>query len=145
MSCAPRCLGVVKFPETDRGPGSPPYLMRSGPSRSPLSHLLSPASSAPPVPECSPPAFRRGTIGALTRAARQARRQRRSAVEGDTHPIARDGLHIKGRKAIVALCERGLIFVAQEERRLDHDFLLKANGLRHVRHNKIRPDVNNPG
>ena len=51
---------------------------------------------------------------------------------------------MEGKKAIVGHGGRGA-FVVREEGRFDNEFLLHGNGLRYVRHPKIRHTVNNPG
>ena len=71
-------------------------------------------------------------------------RRDQAAIEGGTHLLALDAWQIEGEKAIVGHGGGG-IFVVRRGRRLDNEFLLDGNGLRYVRHPKIRPDTNNPG
>ena len=65
-------------------------------------------------------------------------------IEGGGHLLALDGWQMEGKKAIVGHGGRGA-FVVREERRFDNEFLPHGNGLRYVRHPKIRHTVNNPG
>ena len=67
-----------------------------------------------------------------------------TAIEGGAHLLALDAWQIEGEKAIVGHGGRGVL-VVRRGRRLDNEFLPDGNGLRYVRHPKIRPDTNNPG
>ena len=67
-----------------------------------------------------------------------------AAIEGGGHLLALDGWQMEGKKAIAGHGGRGA-FVVREERRFDNEFLPHGNGLRYVRHPKIRHAVNNPG
>ena len=67
-----------------------------------------------------------------------------TAIEGGAHLLALDAWQIEGERAIVGHGGRGA-FVVRRGRRLDNEFPRDGNGLRHVRHPKIRPDANNPG
>ena len=60
-------------------------------------------------------------------------RRDQAAIEGGRHFLALDGWKIEGKKAIVSHGGRGA-FVAWEESRVDNEFLLDDNGLRHARH-----------
>ena len=70
--------------------------------------------------------------------------QDEAAVGGGDHLLASDGWQVEGEKSIVSHGGRGA-FVVREGRRVDNGFLPDGNGLRHVRHLRIRPAVNNPG
>ena len=78
------------------------------------------------------------------RADEAAVRRDQAAVEGGAHLLALDAWQIEGEKAIVSHGGRGFV-VVREETRFDNEFLPDGNGLRYVRHPKVRPDVNNPG
>ena len=71
-------------------------------------------------------------------------RRDQTAIEGGAHLLAAHRWKIEGEQGIVGHGGRGA-FVAWEEGRFDNEFLLHGNGLRHVRHPKIRHAVNNPG
>ena len=71
-------------------------------------------------------------------------RRDQATIEGGTHLLALDAWQIEGEKAIVGHGGRG-VFVVRRGRRFDNEFLPDGNGLRYVRHHKVRPDVNNPG
>ena len=66
-------------------------------------------------------------------------RRDQATIEGGTHLLALDAWQIEGEKAIVGHGGRGA-FVVRRGRRLDNEFLPDGNGLRYVRHPKIRPD-----
>ena len=70
-------------------------------------------------------------------------RRDQAAVEGGDHLLVLNGWKIEGETAIVGHGEHGA-FVVQEQRRFDNESLSDANSLRHVRHPKCRPAVNNP-
>ena len=71
-------------------------------------------------------------------------RRDQAAVEGGAHLLALDAWQIEGEKAIVGHGGRG-VFVVRRGRRSENEFLPDGNGLRYVRHHKIRADMNNPG
>ena len=88
-----------------------------------------------------------GQAQAALRLAQQdkpAVRRDQAAIEGGAHLLAAHRWKIEGEQGIVGHGGRGA-FVVREERRFDNEFLLHGNGLRHVRHLKIRHAVNNPG
>ena len=64
--------------------------------------------------------------------------------EGGAHLLALDAWQIEGQQAIVGHGGRGDLVVRRGSR-LGNEFLPHGNGLRYVRHPKIRPDTNNPG
>jgi len=85
-----------------------------------------------------------GEVQAAFRLAQQdeaAVRREQATIEGGAHLLALDAWQMEGQKAIVGHGK----FVVQRGRRLDNEFLPNGNGLRYVRHPKIRPDTNNPG
>ena len=88
-----------------------------------------------------------GQAQAVLRLAQQdeaAVRRDQAAIEGGAHLLAPDDWQMEGKKAIVGHGGCGA-FVVREERRFDNEFLPDDNALRHVRHPKIRPSMNNPG
>ena len=88
-----------------------------------------------------------GEAEAALRLAQQdepAVRRDQAAIEGGGHLLALDGWQMEGEKGIVGHGGRGA-FVVREERRFNNEFLPHGNGLRYVRHPKIRHTVNNPG
>ena len=88
-----------------------------------------------------------GEVQAALRLAQQreaAVRRDQTAVEGGAHLVALVAWQIEGEKTIVGHGGRG-VFIVRRGRRLDKGFLPDGNGLRYVRHPKIRPDTNNPG
>ena len=88
-----------------------------------------------------------GKAQAALRLAQQdkpAVRRDQATIEGGAHLLALDAWQMEREKAIVGHGGRGF-FVVRRGRRLDNEFLLDGNGLRYVRHTKVRPDVHNPG
>ena len=72
-------------------------------------------------------------------------RRDQAAIEGGAHLLALHAWQIEGEKAIVGHGGRGVFVNVRRGRRSDNEFLPDGNGLRYVRHPKIRPDTNNPG
>ena len=98
-----------------------------------------------PVPDAACQGL--GEVQAAFRLAQQdeaAVRRDQATIEGGAHLLALDAWQIEGEEAIVDHGGRGA-FVVRRGRRLDNEFLPRSNGLRYVRHPKIRPDANNPG